>query len=524
MRPGRIEIPSPAFRDTMVRALFVAALGSAAAVAAAAAPPARDPDTAAWWATTRFLASDAMEGRDTGSAAYERAARYVAERFRRAGLKPAGDDGGWFERVPLTEVAVAKAGTRFEIVRAGAAPVPLAFLHDISIRPTSRLAPDLDAPLAFRGACSRGEMRDVAGKIVVCFNLRRTAGERSAAAMAGGAAGLIAVDNPYFTVEPPRWPVAYARTVRIEGTPATADEALLAMRLNADAFARLIAGSGHDAAAILRAGGRDAPLPSFDIPARIKAHFAIRTARYSSPNVLGILPGNDPRLKDEVVVLGAHLDGYGYGEPVNGDRLYNGALDDAAYVALLAQLADNRHGRGFRRTILFAAFTGEEKGLLGSNWYVKHPTLPLAATAAMINLDQLRPLFPLNILTMLAVDDTSLGATARAVAAPMDIRIQRDPEPERGLLQRADHWPFLQQGVPATGFIFGYVPGTEAERRYRLWYRTRYHHPADDVTQPMDFAAAGKFNRFFYRLVAAVADADARPTILPASPYRGRSK
>jgi Zn-dependent M28 family amino/carboxypeptidase len=203
---------------------------------------------------------------------------------------------------------------------------------------------------------------------------------------------------------------------------------------------------------------------------------------------------------------------------VNGDRLYNGALDDAAYVALLTQLADRRHGRGFRRTILFAAFTGEEKGLLGSTWFVRHPTVPLRDTAAMINLDQLRPLFPLNILTMLAVNDTSLGETARRVAAPMGIRIQSDPEPERGLLQRADHWPFLQAGVPATGFIFGYQPGTEAERRYRLWYRTRYHHPADDVTQPMDFAAAAKFNLFFYNLVAAVADADQRPAMLARRP------
>jgi hypothetical protein len=510
-------------RLAILAGLALAGLAAAAAAAPAARPAIADPDTRAWWQTTRILAGDAMEGRDTGSPAYERAARYVAGRFRGAGLKPAGEGGSWFQRVPLTEVAVDKPGTRFEIVRRGAA-VPLAFLHDISIRPTWRLTADLDAPLAFRGTCSRAEMRDVAGKVVVCFNLRRTAGERSAAAMGAGAAGLIAVDNPYFTVEPPRWPAAYARTVRIEGSPSAADEALPVMRLNAGAFARLIAGSRQDASAILAAGGKDAPLPSFDIPARLRAHFAIRTARYSSPNVLGLLPGTDPRLRGEVVVLGAHLDGYGYGEPVNGDRLYNGALDDAAYVALLSQLADNRHGRGYRRTILFAAFTGEEKGLLGSNHYVKHPTVPLASTVAMINLDQLRPLFPLDILTMLAVNDTSLGATARTVAGPMGIRIQPDPEPERGLLQRADHWPFLQQGVPATGFIFGYVPGTEAERRYRLWYRTRYHHPADDVTQPMDFAAARKFNSFFYRLVEAVADADARPSILPASPYRPRSK
>ncbi|HEX4737898.1 MAG TPA: M28 family metallopeptidase [Allosphingosinicella sp.] len=418
----------------------------------------------------------------------------------------------------FTEVRVDKPGTAFTIVRSDGSRFPLVFLHQITIRPTEALAPALDAPLAFRGTCSRAEMRDVRGKIVICFNTRRTAGERSATAMAEGAAGLIAVDNPYFTVEPPRWPVAYARTVRIAGDKPSADAALPVMRLNADAMAELIRGSGHDAAAILRAGGKDEILPSFDVPARLQARFHIAQARYSSPNILGILPGTDPKLRGEVVVLGAHLDGYGYGEPVNGDRLYNGTLDDAAYIALLAQLAERRHGRGYRHTILFAAFTGEEKGLLGSTYFVRHPTVPLTNAAAMINLDQLRPLFPLNILTMLAVDRTSLGETARQVAAPMGIRIQPDPEPERGLLQRADHWPFLQAGVPATGFIFGYVPGTDAERRYRLWYRTRYHHPADDVTQPMDFAAAAKFNRFFYNLVAAVADADQRPSMLARRP------
>ncbi len=326
------------------------------------------------------------------------------------------------------------------------------------------------------------------------------------------------VDNPYFTVEPPRWPVAYARSVRIAADPPPADAALPVMRLNAAAFADLIRGSGRDAAAILRAGGKDQALPSFDIPARLQARFHIARTSYSAPNTIGILPGTDPKLKDEVVVLGAHLDGYGYGEPVNGDRLYNGTLDDAAYVALLAQLADRRHGHGYRRTILFIAFTGEEKGLLGSTWFVRHPTVPLQRVAAMINLDQLRPLFPLNILTMLAVNDTTLGGTARRVATPMGIRIQADPEPQRGLLQRADHWPFLKAGVPATGFIFGYVPGTDAEWRYRLWYRTRYHSPGDDVTQPMDFAAAAKFNLFFYNLVAAVADADQRPSMLAHQP------
>jgi Zn-dependent M28 family amino/carboxypeptidase len=228
--------------------------------------------------------------------------------------------------------------------------------------------------------------------------------------------------------------------------------------------------------------------------------------------VIAVLPGRDPNLKGEYLALTAHLDGYGFGEPVNGDSLYNGTLDDAAYVGALIRFADMHRGKPLRRSVILAAFAGEEKGLLGAHWFVDHPTVPEAAIVADINLDQLRPLFPLTLMTELAVDDSTLGAAARQVAASMGIRIQADPEPERGLLRRADHWPFMQAGIPATGFVFGYVPGTEAERRYREWYQVRYHRPQDDLTQPMDFVAAGKFNRFFYKLAETVADADAKPS------------
>jgi Zn-dependent M28 family amino/carboxypeptidase len=169
--------------------------------------------------------------------------------------------------------------------------------------------------------------------------------------------------------------------------------------------------------------------------------------------------------------------------------------------------------------LLFAAFTGEEKGLLGSSWFVAHPTIPIANMAADVNLDQLRPLFPLRILTAEALDDTTLGGTARAVAAAMQIEIRADAEPERNLLKRADQYPFLVAHVPAISFVFGYDPGTEAENRYREWYQTRYHRPQDDLTQPVDFVAARKFNRFFYSLVAAIADAPVRPSFLPSSSF-----
>jgi Zn-dependent M28 family amino/carboxypeptidase len=294
------------------------------------------------------------------------------------------------------------------------------------------------------------------------------------------------------------------------------------MRLRADVLARVIQGSGKDAAAILAAGGKKQPLESFEIPAKLRLKLQVTTRETSSPNVLAMLPGSDPALKDQVVVVAAHLDGYGYGTPVAGDNLYNGALDDAAYVALLIQLADDiKSGKlaAPKRTVLFCAFTGEEKGLLGSTYFAAHPTLPVARMVADINLDQLRPLFPLKILTAEAIDDTSLGDAARTVGAGMGITLRADSEPERNLLRRADQYPFLRIGVPAISFIFGYDPGTDAERRYREWYNVRYHRPQDDLTQPMDFDAAAKFDQFFYNLTETVANAPARPAFKAGSSF-----
>jgi Zn-dependent M28 family amino/carboxypeptidase len=238
--------------------------------------------------------------------------------------------------------------------------------------------------------------------------------------------------------------------------------------------------------------------------------------------VLAILPGTDPVLKDEFVIVSAHLDGYGFGEPVNGDELYNGAFDDAAYVATLIRLAEQQAGEGFKRSVLFAAYTGEEKGLLGSNWFSTHLTVPKEKIAAVINLDQLRPLFPLKILTMHAIDDTTLAGNVRRVASGMGIEIRPDMEPERNLNQRTDHWPFLRIGVPATNFVFGFDPGTDAEVRYREWYNSRYHRPQDDMGQPIDWGAARDMNTFFYRLVEDVANDPVRPSFVAASQWAPR--
>ncbi len=481
----------------------------------AAPQPKLDPDTRSWWALTADLSSDAMAGRDTGSPAYDRAARLVASRFQAAGLKPAGENGSWFQRVPMHEIAITRA-----IFRAGNGP--LTFLHDLTVTPTAGMPAQFDAALFYGAYCGRESLSDVRGKIVICHGTHKaglpTAAEREEAVRAAGAAGMLTIADPGFTVEPPRWPYAYARTVSLATEPRKADP-FLRMTLKAESLGKLLAGTGRNAAALIAEGSAGRPLPSFAIPQNLRAQLAVRERDIASSNVIAMLRGSDPNAANQAIVLTAHLDGYGYGEPVEGDRIYNGTLDDAAYVALLVRLAE-RHRQPFRRPILFLVVTGEEKGLLGSRWYVKHPTVPLSRIAADINLDQLRPIFPLELLTVHAIDDTTLGDDARAIAQPLGISVQRDPEPERNLLSRSDNWPFMQAGIPATGFVFGYRPGSRSEQTYRQWYRTGYHKPQDDLKQPMDWKAAADFNRFFYELVQRVADQPQAPSWKSGSPLR----
>jgi len=482
-----------------------------------------DPDTRAWWQHATVLSADSMEGRDAGSRGFERAARHVAKWLAAAGVKPLGDSGTFFQSVPMEEVAVTRA-------RIDVGGRPLRFLHDVTI-PAQSAPSSVDDALAYRGYCGADALGDVRGKLVICHATRRsglpTNEQRHTALQQAGAAGMIAIADPGFTIEPPRWPAAYARSVTLaEGTSRTprstsaSRSAFVTMSLRAEALRTVLTGSGHDADALIAEGSAGRPLPSFDLHDRLHGTFTTARRSLRSPNVVGILPGTDPTKTNEAIVLTAHLDGYGYGTAVDGDSLYNGTLDDAAYVALIVRLIERRHGHGFRRPVIVAVVTGEEKGLLGSRWFLTHLPVPRSQIAADINLDQLRPLFPLELLTVHALDDTSLGDDVRAVAESLGIAVQNDPEPERGLLRRSDQWPFLQAGIPATNFVFGYRPGSESERIYRQWYREGYHTPKDDLKQRIDWKAAADFNGFYYALVERVTGKDAAPAWKAGSSLR----
>ncbi len=470
-----------------------------------------------------------MEGRDTGSPAYQRAAEYVAERFKQAGLQPAGENGTFFQTVPMHEVRLQPDST-VQLKGSSGATRHLRLMYDLYPTGIQDAPSAVSGTLSLRGACAASDLKEVRGKVILCLGGQHAAPDRAANARAGGAAGLLTVDDPYYTLEPVRWPFPYARSVTLRSGNAAPPPAtpIFTALLNADTFRQLLQYTGHYGEALLKAAAANQPLPSFDLPWSLTATLHTAERDIASPNVLAILPGTAPTLKDEHLALSAHLDGYGYGEAVNGDSLYNGALDDAAYVSLLIQLADDLHRSGGsggdtlqrpKRSLLFCVFTGEEKGLLGARWFVDHTTVPRSAIVADVNLDQLRPLFPLHTLTALAIHDTTLGTTAQQVGTTMGITVREDREPQRGLLRRADHYPFLQAGIPAIGFIFGFEPGTDEERRYREWYRVRYHRPQDDLTQPLDFDAARMFNQFFYRFTLALADRKDRPHIMPGSPF-----
>jgi hypothetical protein len=299
--------------------LWVAALGCGAVLghqrASASPPVGTDADTRAWWNTTALLADDSMEGRDTGSAGYARAADFVVAQFKAAGLMPAGDHGGWLQTVPLTEERVEREGTSVDVIRDQSSNIHFEFLHEITVRATNALPAELHASLVFRGYCSSQELgTNVTGKIAVCFGTRRQglpgAAERITAAAQAGAVGLISVDDPGFTIEPARWPAAYARTVRIGGDPPPPAPELAVFNLSSAGFVKLLFGTGLDADQVLTAGAAKKPLRRFDIPGRLVARLQTSKRSYSSDNVLALLPGADPGLKEQVLVVSAHLDGY----------------------------------------------------------------------------------------------------------------------------------------------------------------------------------------------------------------------
>ena len=283
--------------------------------------------------------------------------------------------------------------------------------------------------------------------------------------------------------------------------------------LNPASAPRLFAGSGRDFAQLSVDARAGRPIAGFALAPRFAATLVTAARTVETRNVVARLPGRDARLRAEHVLLTAHLDGYGIGTAVNGDRIYNGALDNAAGVGALLDIAGEyrRTGARPRRSILFAAVTGEEKGLLGSRWFARSPTVPRASIVANLNYDMALPLFPLRSVMVLGADESSLGADARAVGQRMRLPVGSDPFPERNSFIRSDQYSFIEEGIPALAFKFGFTAGTPEAATEARWRRDLYHSPQDDVSQPVWADDEIRLHDFIAALALRVANADARP-------------
>jgi hypothetical protein len=515
-----------------------------AAVLLGAADP---PDGKRWWSYVEALANDQMRGRDTGSPEHLKAAQYVADHFQKAGLTPAGTQG-FLQPVKFVAWKIVEPECSIDLIRGGKAE-PLALGEDAYITRGATPASLVEAPLAFAGyGLTVPEMiyddfagLDVRGKIIVMIGggpanipgpLKahyQNARERNRFLLRAGAAGTVIIQNPS-TSDVPWSRAALARFQEAmelaDPTLATPSGLKIAIVLNPKHAGAWLEGSGHSVDELLALATAGKPLPHFPLVPSLRVKAKIQKRELESQNVVAIWPGSDPALKNQFVVLSAHIDHVGVGEPIHGDAIYNGAMDNASGTASLMDMAQTLHDQNIqtKRSLLFVAVTGEEKGLLGSRYFAAHPTVDSKSMVADLNMDMFLPLYPLHLVTVYGLKESDLGDTLRKVAQSLDVEVQDDPAPQRNVFTRSDQYSFIRQGVPALMLDVGFKKGSKEEAIQKEWLTNRYHAPSDDLNQPVDLQAAGQYNRLLLKLAETVADDPARPQWKPDSFFRRFAK
>jgi peptidase M28-like protein len=493
------------------------------------------------WSDVRVLADDNMEGRRAGSPGHRRAAEFVAEQFRKAGLAPGGDDG-FLQPVKLESRIVNEAGSSLTLVREDSR-TPLVLGDDAVLSMRGNFAPRVDAPMVFVGdglQLPQYKVDDLAGldlkgKVVVAFSTAPPSIPGSAAAHFGSAAerwkvyraaGAVGV---VFIADPENMDVPWERQVlrRFEPTMVLRNPAedlyagmQVQVQLNPKSLGKLFEGTGHRAEDILEMLKNDAPLPHFDLKVRLSAVIDVKAVATESENVVGVFRGSDPKLRDEYVVISAHLDHLGIASVGDGDRIYNGAMDNASGIAVLMQMARELGKRKApARSIVFAAVTAEEMGLLGSRAYVSDALARKQRIVANLNTDMFLPLFPMRQVIAFGLEESELGDDVRAVAAQVGMQVQTDPQPQRNRFIRSDQYSFIRQGIPALATKVGFTAGSPEAEFEKQWTAARYHAVGDDLTQPVDFGAIGRYEDMLRRLTVRVANRAQPPRWLESSVF-----
>jgi Zn-dependent M28 family amino/carboxypeptidase len=287
----------------------------------------------------------------------------------------------------------------------------------------------------------------------------------------------------------------------------------LAVTFNPAKAEQLFSGSGHSFTEVLDLAKDRKQLPRFPLAVSVDAKAKVEKKAVESANIIARFPGSDPASNAEYVVLSAHVDHLGIGEPINGDRIYNGAMDNASGSAVLLDVAASlkKSPEKLKRSLLFVFVTGEEKGLLGSKYFAAHPTVKVDSMVADINIDMFLPIVQLKFLTILGLNESDLGEQAGEVAASLGVRAQPDPEPQRNAFIRSDQYNFIRHGIPGLAMQVSFEKGSPEQKLFKNWLTERYHAPSDDLAQPVDLSAAAKYEEIVRSLMVRVADNQQRP-------------
>ena len=506
-----------------MRILFAATMLLLAGAAAAQ----EDRSAANIKADMAFLASDDLKGREAGSPEFNKAADYVAGQMKQIGLK-AGGKGGYFQPVPLVAFRPRDEGVIALTAKDGH-KVPFVFGKDYLTGDYAQgQTLTVDAPLVFVGfglvAPEHG--RDdyaglnVKGKIVVALSgapkflqteeraYYRSGRVKLKAALERGAVGFVSIgtrtgEKLYPFANNVRQYKSWGMTWRQpDGKPFVAVPLPGLVGVSVAGAQKLL---GAQTDAILDAAeAKDGAIKGFDLPLSLKAelHTEIKTAE--SENIIGILPGSDPKLRNEYVVLSGHLDHIGITPPVKGDAINNGALDNASGVATTLEVARLLKSAPPKRSVLFLIDTAEEKGLIGAEYFARNPTVPLSAVTSDVDLDMPILTYDFTDVTAFGADRSSIGPSVKRAAAAMNVQLSPDPAPDEGIFTRSDHYRFVEQGVPAVFLATGYANGGKAATEFFM--RTNYHKPSDDLKQPIRYDVGAKFARLNAGVTRELAD------------------
>ena len=527
-----------------LRPLFFLLIISSAFAQTSSQPGTPTFDGQSWWNYVKILAGDNMEGRDTGSEGLKRAEAYIVEQLKADGLQPAGTDG-YYQPVKLIARQTLENDSSLALFHDGKSEA-LSFERDAYFVNRISQAPEVDAPLVFLGwgldipqkgysdlqgadlkgkvavVLSGGSPSEIPGPLSAHYNAIR---QRWSALKKAGAVGIIYIPNPHSMDIP--WD--RLKVLRTQVGMALADETLddtpgmkLGVAFNPASADKLFAVSGHTFQEISALAKARKSLPRFPLKVEIRARTKMEVQALESSNIVAKIEGNDPKLKQDCIVVSAHIDHLGIGEPINGDRIYNGAMDNGSGSAMLLDFArsfkENR--LTFKRSAILLWITGEEKGLLGSRYFAEYPTVPASSIVANINTDMFLPIIPLQAVTVYGISESDLGGWAAKMAKQHGIEAHDDPKPERNSFIRSDQYSFIRKGVPAVAMAVGCKLDTPQQKAIDEWLHNRYHAPSDDAQQPVNLETAGKFEGLVWDLLAFTANSEKTPEWKPDSFFK----